>query len=53
MVTTFDKEQTRQLLSYRLELGLTQMEVKPRRLSFSDNTAKVCSGPGQKSCSEV
>ena len=27
MVTTFDKEQTRQLLSYRLELGLTQMKL--------------------------
>ena len=30
MVTTFDKEQTRQLLSYRLELCLTQMEVAKR-----------------------
>ena len=30
MVKTFDKEQTRQLLSYRLELGLTQMEVAKR-----------------------
>ena len=30
MVTTFDKEKTRQLLTYRMEQGLTQMEVAKR-----------------------
>ena len=41
MVTTFDKEQTRQLLSYRLELGLTQMEVAKRMGTVQPAVARL------------
>ena len=41
MVTTFDKEKTRQLLAYRLELGLTQMEVAKRMGTVQPAVARL------------
>lgn len=41
MVMTFDKEKTRQLLAYRLELGLTQMEVAKRMGTVQPAVARL------------